>query len=91
MRAGAKGIVQTPDSVVMGMDDGKLQVLHHPSGRTELRDADWVVLAVPQEPLEELYFALADSGLEVHRAGDCVAPRRAHAAVIEGQRVGTAL
>ena len=28
---------------------------------------------------------------EVHRVGDCLAPRRAHAAVIEGERVGAAL
>ena len=33
--------------------------------------------------------ALGQPGL--HRVGDCVAPRRAHAAVIEGQRAGEAL
>jgi 2,4-dienoyl-CoA reductase (NADPH2) len=34
---------------------------------------------------------LAGYGLAVHRAGDCVAPRRAHAAVVEGHRVAVAL
>ena len=93
-RAAAKGIVQTPDSVVIGMDGGKLQVLHHPSGRTMSYDVDWVVLAVPQAPAEALYFDLKAArlpGVEVHRAGDCVAPRRAHAAVVEGDRIGAAL
>jgi len=93
-RAAAKGIVQTPDSVVMGMDGGKLQVLHHPTGRTASYDVDWVVLAVPQAPAEALYLDLKAArlpGVEVHRAGDCVAPRRAHAAVVEGDRIGAAL
>jgi len=93
-RAAAKGIVQTPDSVVVGMEGRTLQVLHHPTGRTVGYTPDWVVLAVPQAPAEALYLDLKAAGLpgvEVHRAGDCVAPRRAHAAVVEGDRVGAAL
>ena len=31
------------------------------------------------------------AGVEVDRVGDCVAPRRAHAAVVEGERAGAAL
>jgi 2,4-dienoyl-CoA reductase (NADPH2) len=50
------------------------------------------VLSVPQQPVEWLYRELRDvPGVEVHRIGDCVAPRRAHAAVIEGERVGAAV
>lgn len=30
-------------------------------------------------------------GLEVHRIGDCLSPRRAHAAVLGGHQVGLAL
>jgi hypothetical protein len=72
-------------------EDG-LTVLHHPTGQDRRVACDWVVLAVPQQPLEGLYFDLAArADLEVHRVGDCIAPRRAHAAVIEGQRVGDAL
>ena len=52
---------------------------------------DWVVLAVPAPPAEELYLELLDAGVDVHRAGDVVAPRRAHAAVVDGERVGAAL
>ncbi|HEV8063949.1 MAG TPA: mycofactocin system FadH/OYE family oxidoreductase 2 [Acidimicrobiales bacterium] len=87
-RAFAKKIAQSTDRVVMGAADGALQVLHHPTGRTELRPADWVVLAVPAEPEDSLYFALKARSLAaaVARAGDCLAPRRAHAAVIEGAR-----
>jgi mycofactocin system FadH/OYE family oxidoreductase 2 len=90
VRAAAKGIRQTVDSVVLGMDAGGLQVLHHPTGATAQLAADWVVLAVPPAPADELYFALKGR-LPVHRIGDAVAPRRAHAAVVEGERVGAAL
>lgn len=96
-RAAAKGIDQLTDLVVTGIEDGKLNVMHHPTGRNESRYADWVVLAVPQAPLESLYLELSQAAqlpaasFSVHRIGDCLAPRRVHAAVIEGQRVGASL
>ncbi len=91
IRANAKGIVQSTDLVVVGMEGRALRLLHHPTGRMEERTPDWVVLAVPQQPVEWLYHELKARGVDVHRVGDCVAPRRAHAAVIEGERVGAAL
>ena len=57
----------------------------------QTREPDWLVLAVPAVPDERLYVELRDAGVEVHRVGDAVAPRRAHAAVIDGERVGAAL
>ena len=95
-RAAAKGIAQLTDLVPMAVrgDGGAVVVsfLHHPTGQMTDMRGDWVVTCSPPRPLEELYFALsALAGLEVHRVGDCVAPRRAHAAVIEGDRVGAAL
>ena len=92
VRAAAKGIAQTTDSVVMGLDAAGLQVLHHPTGRMAAYPADWVVLAVPAVPEDALYLSLREEGrYEVHRVGDCVAPRRAHSAVIEGDRVGATI
>ncbi|MGE5635933.1 MAG: mycofactocin system FadH/OYE family oxidoreductase 2 [Nocardioidaceae bacterium] len=91
MRAAAKGIRQTTEMVVTGFEGGRLSLLHHPSGQPHEREVDWVVMASPYQAAEELYLALKGTGIEVHRAGDCVAPRRAHAAVIEGSRVGAAL
>jgi 2,4-dienoyl-CoA reductase (NADPH2) len=55
------------------------------------RRPDWVVCAVPGNPVDGLYHELRAEGVDVHRIGDCVAPRRAHAAVVEGERVGAAL
>jgi 2,4-dienoyl-CoA reductase (NADPH2) len=97
VRAHAKGIVQRTDEVVMGAaaaDDGsalQVQVLRHTTGENVERRYDWVVCAVPQAPEDGLWHELKGSGLTVHRVGDCLAPRRAHAAVVEGHRVGVAL
>ncbi len=99
IRAGAKGIVQSIELVAQGFDlpgeadahGGTLQLLHHPTGQMVTRTADWVVVAAPADPVEDLYFDLKAAGIAVERVGDCVAPRRAHAAVVEGERVGAAL
>ena len=95
MRANAKGIVQSTDLVAMGMGEPAprrvLNLLHHPTGTNVTRSPDWVVLAVPGSPVEWLYDELKAAGVSVERVGDCVAPRRAHAAVIEGERAGAAV
>jgi len=69
----------------------QLSLLHHPTGEPAQRHCDWVVCAVHQAPEDELWQELRDAPFDVHRAGDCVTPRRAHAAVIEGHRVAVAL
>ncbi|MEZ5383438.1 MAG: mycofactocin system FadH/OYE family oxidoreductase 2 [Microthrixaceae bacterium] len=91
IRAESKGIVQTTELVPMGWEGDTLSLLHHPTGAMVERRVDWVVLAVPAAPADELYLELAERGVEVHRVGDAVAPRRAHAAVVDGERVGAAL
>jgi len=91
MRADAKGIVQSTELVPMSFADGVLSLQHHPTGSMVERRPDWVVCAVPPTPAEELYLELRDRGLEVQRVGDCVAPRRAHAAVVDGERIGASI
>ena len=91
MRAGEKGIVQTTDLIVTGMDGHTLNLQHHPTGTNLTRIPDWVVLAVPANPVEWLYNDLKAAGVSVERVGDCVAPRRAHAAIIEGERAGASV
>jgi 2,4-dienoyl-CoA reductase (NADPH2) len=91
MRASAKGIVQSTDLVPLEINGRELTFLHHPTGTNHIRTVDWVVLAVPGRPVDELYYELKSRGFDVSRIGDCVAPRRAHAAVIEGERVGASL
>ena len=91
IRATAKGITQSTELVPMGYGDGVLDLQHFPTGATVTRSPDWVVLAVPQNPVEWLYLELRANGASVQRAGDCVAPRRAHAAVVEGDRAGSSV
>jgi aspartate-semialdehyde dehydrogenase len=105
MKATAKHIAQTTDTMVTAVavavavaegDDGGVVVAlqQHTTGQEAERRVDWVVCATPPRPADALWRALRDQGqteVEVHRVGDCVSPRRAHAAVIEGERVGASL
>jgi 2,4-dienoyl-CoA reductase (NADPH2) len=96
VRAHAKGIRQSTDLVVMAAADNgsggvTLTLLHHPTGRQAERRCDWVVCAVHQAADDTLWHELAGAAFPVDRVGDCLAPRRAHAAVVEGHRAGVAV
>ena len=93
VRAAAKRIGQSTELVVMALEPGGVQLLHHPTGTVQRRLVDWVVLAVAPSADDRLYRQLRAEApqLQVRRVGDCVAPRRAHAAVIEGERAGSGI
>jgi 2,4-dienoyl-CoA reductase (NADPH2) len=95
VRARARGIRQATDLVPLGaaeQDGGvALHLQHHPTGEDRDRVCDWVVCSLHQQPDDALWHELAGADFPVHRVGDCLAPRRAHAAVIEGHRVAMAL
>ncbi|MEJ3656925.1 mycofactocin system FadH/OYE family oxidoreductase 2 [Actinomycetes bacterium KLBMP 9759] len=94
-RAFAAGVRFRTDRVIVGISGGPpgimLDVLHHTVGSTARVRHDWVVCAVPPEPVDELWHELRDSGVPVWRVGDCVAPRRADAAIREGFAAGRAV
>lgn len=56
-----------------------------------LEDYDTVVLDVGNRVEDSLYHALKGRVGEVHRVGDCVAPRGIDMAIIEGRKVGELL
>ena len=97
VRAHAKEIRQATDLVALGVtadpDSAALIVnlQHHPTGQDRDRVCDWVVCVVHQRPEDDLWHSLAGSPFPVHRIGDCLAPRRAHAAIVEGHRVAVSL
>jgi len=93
MRAAARQITQSTDLLVMALEPAGVQLLHHPTGTVERRIVDWVVLAVAPASEDRLYRQLRGEapGLDVRRVGDCLAPRRAHAAVVEGERTGASI
>ena len=86
------GIVCTPNHSVLSIEDGVVTALHNYSGQIRaFPKADTVVLAIHRRADDGLYHALKGSVPELHRIGDCVAPRRAHAAIIEGEKAGRAV
>ncbi len=86
------GITCTPNHSVLSIQDGVVTALHNYSGQmVTFPKADTVVLAIHRKANDGLYDALDGSGLELHRVGDCVAPRRAHAAILEGEMAGRAV
>lgn len=98
VRAHAKGIEHATDQVVTGagrdeeQDGGvTVDILTHTTGAVARERYDWVVCAVQQAPEDGLWQELKDAPFPVRRAGDCLTPRRAHAAVVEGHRAGVAL
>jgi 2,4-dienoyl-CoA reductase (NADPH2) len=90
-RAAALGIRQVTDVLVTALEPGGLALLHHPTGKRDHMPASFVVLAVPRRANDALYFGLKAAGVPTVRIGDCVAPRRAHAAVLDGHRVAMSL
>ena len=77
------------DLVPMGIEGGDAAPAAPPHRPDAARARpDWVVLAVPANPVEWLYHELQAAGVGVDRVGDCVAPRRAHAAVVEASGSG---
>jgi mycofactocin system FadH/OYE family oxidoreductase 2 len=95
VRAHRKRIALTTDEVVLSAaadgDGVAVGILTHTTGEMSRLTVDWVVCAVHQEPEDGLWQELRGAPFPVHRAGDCLTPRRAHAAVIEGHRIGAAL
>lgn len=94
-RAHRAGIATLTDVVPLDCAHAErisVTLLHHPTGVARTFVCDWVVCAAQQVPQDELWRELAGQpGLQVHRIGDALSPRRAHAAVLDGQRVGASL
>ncbi len=92
LRSYQKGIVEHTDRIVTEVatdESGALSVtlVHHPTGAASQHSCDWIVIASHGEAEDSLYTHLRTSTVPVVRIGDALAPRKAHAAVIEGDRV----
>jgi hypothetical protein len=58
---------------------------------TVIVGVDRVVLSIGQDPVDELWAALHERGIEARRIGDCVTPRGIEHAVFEGHGAGRAI
>jgi len=88
-----KGVEFTPDIAVMEVagEAGEKVVKGfnvYSNAWDEWSGFDSVVLAMGQEVDDDLYFALKGKVRELHRIGDCVAPRKVDMAIWEGHKVG---
>jgi 2,4-dienoyl-CoA reductase (NADPH2) len=91
-RAASLGVRCTPDVSVLAIDGRTVRAVHNYSGQEILyEDVDSVVFATPGKANDGLYFALKHRIADLHRIGDCLAPRRADSAILEGERIGRAL
>lgn len=86
------GVEVIPNARLFGVD-AKAAYLQHTitSDAIECEDVDSVVLAAGHEPVHELEDALEGLGIEVFSIGDCLAPRTAEEAVLEGLQVGSSI
>jgi len=86
------GIRCTPNHSVLSIEEGVVTALHNYSGQiVRFPEVDTIVLAIHRRANCRLYTGLKGRVPELHRIGDCVAPRRAHAAIIEGEKAGRAV
>ncbi|MEA2593536.1 MAG: dimethylglycine catabolism [Thermomicrobiales bacterium] len=92
-RLSEKGAAMTTLTGVVEVTLDGVLVEHIYSGQRRLIPADLVVLALGGEARDELYFDLkhAAPSLEVHRVGDCVAPRQLYDALLEATRTARLL
>lgn len=86
------GVEVIPYARLYGVDGETAYFQHIASGEAViLEGVDTLVLAQGHHAVSELSEELAGLGLELHEVGDCVSPRTAEEAVLEGLQVGCAL
>ena len=86
------GVAVAPYMRLSGIDGAAVVLQHMVSGAVETwADVDTVVLAAGQIQATELEDSLAGFNGDVHLAGDCLTPRTAEEAVLEGLQAGLAL
>jgi hypothetical protein len=86
------GVEVIPYARLFGADEDTVYLQHVTSGEPIVCESvDTLVLCQGHESVNPLEDELRASGVEVHLAGDCLAPRTAEEAVLEGLKAGTAV
>jgi len=87
-----KGLVFSPYTMVKEVNGSSVSVynIHSRQDRT-IEEVDNIVLAFFNKADEELYFAVKGKGKELHRIGDCLAPRLIGDAIRDGERLARQL
>ena len=86
------GVEIIPMTRLFGADADSVYLQHTTSGEAIIcEEVDTLVTAMGHQSEDELFLALQDWEGEVHRIGDCLAPRTAEEAVLEGLKAGAAI
>jgi len=84
-----KGITLTSQHFVEKIDGDTVELYDVWGGPRRSVDIDTLVLSQFKEPNDALWQSIRHNGFkEVHRIGDCVAPRKPAAVVYEGEQLG---
>ena len=87
-----KGLAYRLNSWAAGIEGDGVTIFNlYTGGRETLEGVDSVVLATGPTANDELYFALKGQVEDLHRIGDCVAPRKLDHAIYEGYLAGREL
>jgi NADH dehydrogenase FAD-containing subunit len=86
------GVEIIPYAQIYGVDADTVYLRHSASGEAIVCEGvDSLVLAQGHSPDTRLETELAETGVPLHLAGDCLAPRTAEEAVVEGLEAGLAV
>jgi len=85
------GVKFTPMTGFLGIDDNTVTLFHTFTNEERQEEYDTVVHCFFSRANDELYFGLKGKVKEVHRIGDCLAPRDAQRAVRDGELTARAL
>lgn len=92
VRLHTKGVVLTPGTELRAVEGSTVIVANVYSGvERRIEAVDTVVLAAGSRSMDSLYRALKGRVPELYAAGDCVAPRGVHQAILDGTRVARAI
>jgi hypothetical protein len=86
-----KGLSYRLNSWASGIEGNGVSIFNLYTSAAESLDADTVVLVTGQKANDELYFALKGTVSDLHRIGDCLAPRKLDHAIYEGELAGREL
>ena len=91
-RLHTRGVVLTPGTELRAVEGSTVVVANVYSGvERPIEAVDTVVLAAGSRSTDSLYRTLKGQVPELYAAGDCVAPRGVHQAILDGTRVARAI
>ncbi len=91
-RALAKGIKMTPNHFLASLSPNGAMIMNNYTGQPrQIEGISLAVLATPHSTNDTLYTALVGKVPQLHRIGDCLAPRRVENAILDGERAARAL